>query len=247
LCNHVAEEYAQRQQAKKRKGATNPLIHQFDDETTSVKTARWFSNPLFATIGKTAQSAAAAQNGRVDADDEGLDSDESSEDESVSETGPKTKKARKTKSGIAEEVIAMMPKTDKEIRHERRLKTMARDERKKTKRAKKLGETEADFELVAAEDGSDDEDGNQKLDHLSESQRKNVLEARELIKAGMGNVVESNDAANSKIEVVSSESGPLPIMDSRKYDSANEDYDSDDYAQTLALGTESLLFLRGAR
>jgi hypothetical protein len=87
------EEYAQRQQAKKRKGATNPLIHQFDDETTSVKTARWFSNPLFATIWKTAQFAAAAQNGRVDADDEGLDSDGSSEDESVSETGPKTKKA----------------------------------------------------------------------------------------------------------------------------------------------------------
>jgi AdoMet-dependent rRNA methyltransferase SPB1 len=231
-------EYAERKQAKKRTGDANPLIHQFQEESTSVKTARWFSNPLFATMGKTAQSAAAAQNGRVDADDEGLDS----EDESGSEMEPKMKKAKKTKSDRIdpEDVIASMPKTDKEIRHERRLKTMARDERKKTKRAKKLGETEADFELVPAEDGSDDEDGNQKLDHLSVPQRKKVQEARDLIKAGMGTMADPNDAVNSKIEVVASEAGPLPIMDSRKYDSANEDYDSDDYAQTLALGTMML-------
>ena len=32
----------------------------------------------------------------------------------------------------------------------------------------------------------------------------------------------------------------LPIMDSRRYNSDNEDYDSDDYAQTLALGTMML-------
>ena len=35
----------------------------------------------------------------------------------------------------------------------------------------------------------------------------------------------------------STQGGPLPIMDTRKYDSENEDYDSDDYAKTLALGT----------
>jgi AdoMet-dependent rRNA methyltransferase SPB1 len=233
------EEYAERQQTKKTKGDSNPLIHQFPDDPTSVKTARWFSNPLFATIGKTAQFAAAAQNARVTPDDAGSGSD--SEGNSEDEAAPKQKKAKKTSGGIdAEEVIAMMPKTDKEIRHERRLKAMARDERKKAKRAKKLGENESEFELAPADDDSNDEDGNEKLDHLSEAQRNKVLEARELIKAGMGTVMEANDA-NSKIEVVSqSQPGPLPIMDSRKYDDSNEDYDSDDYAQTLALGTMML-------
>ena len=32
----------------------------------------------------------------------------------------------------------------------------------------------------------------------------------------------------------------MPIKDERKYDSENEDYDSDDYAETLALGTMML-------
>jgi len=74
-----------------------------------------------------------------------------------------------------------------------------------------------------------------------------VMEARELIKAGLGqNINSEEDAkmANRGIEIVSQEEtmggAPLPVMDKRKYDSDHEDYDSDDYAQTLALGTMML-------
>jgi len=232
------EEHAR---AKKQRTADkNPLIHQFAEEATSAKTARWFSNPLFATIGKTAQSAATVQNDNVDDGDGDSKMEESSDDEDISKAEPQKKQANKTKVGLyAEEVIANMPKTDKEVRHERRLKAMARDERKKAKRAKKMGEAEKGFELAPAND-SDNEEVDAKLDHLSEAQRKKVLAARDLIKAGMGSAIDKEDL-NSKIELVAQgESNPLPRMDDRKYDSGNEDYDSDDYAQTLALGTMML-------
>lgn len=236
------EEYAALQKAKKSTGEKNPLIHKFAEEATSAKTARWFSNPLFATIGKTAQSATAGQDDESDAgDNASSDEDAASDDESVDASKrPKKKKAKKVKVGLnADDVIAMMPKTDKEVRHERRLKAMARDERKKAKRAKKLGEKEEGFDIAPA-DGSDGEEADDKLDHLSASQKQKVLAARELIKAGMGSAIDKDDL-NSKIEVVAQgEDNPLPIMDTRRYNSDNEEYDSDDYAQTLALGTMML-------
>eukprot|EP00977_Amphora_coffeiformis_P023795 scaffold14295_cov76-Amphora_coffeaeformis.AAC.1 len=36
----------------------NPLLHRFDEETKSARTARWFSNPLFENITKTAAGEA---------------------------------------------------------------------------------------------------------------------------------------------------------------------------------------------
>merc|ERR1719215_2207230 len=58
----------------------------------------------------------------------------------------------------------------------------------------------------------------------------------DLIKAGMGKV--ENDTVDTGFEVVVSKT--LPVLDDRKYDSENEDYDSDDQARTLALGTMML-------
>ena len=47
--------------AKKQKAEVakeeNPLIHRLAEESSSVKTARWFSNPLFENIGTTASFA----------------------------------------------------------------------------------------------------------------------------------------------------------------------------------------------
>lgn len=228
----------------------NPLIHKLADEPTSVKTARWFSNPLFASIGKSVESATSSTTSKhMNIDD----------DDDVSDSEPAKKKRRVTKSKAreqdvdakltADDVLASMPKTDKQIRHEKRLKQAERDDRKKAKRAKKLGDTESEFQLVSASnnyDESDDESASRKLDHLSDAQKKRVLEARDLIKAGLGRAEGDDDDSNFNrgIEIVSQEESttagnkrPLPIMDQRKYDSDNEDYDSDDYAQTLALGT----------
>ena len=219
------DEHAQKHRSKRQKQeATNPLIHKFADEPTSIKTARWFSNPLFETIGRAAQSTSVG-----DSDDDGKY--ESDEDD------------RKPKAGLsAEEVLASMPKTDKQKRHEKRIKAKSRDERRKSRLAKRLGEAEGKFDLAPAHaDDSDDEKEQEDFSHLSEAQRKKVLEARELIKAGMGNI--ATGAIAKGLEIVPTDSvehRPLPIMDDRKYDSEHEDYDSDDYARTLALGTMML-------
>ncbi len=243
-------------------GDRNPLIHTLPEDPTSVKTARWFSNPLFESINNNASLAALSDSGKNkvqdQSDDDSMDDVEqieqlSSDDEQKSSKTnlKKRNKKRELNSGkdseergdlTADSVLAMMPKTDKQVRHEKRKKAMEREQRKLARRAKKDGEPEGGFEIVDAEKEEEDAE-NEKLEKMTEKQRKKVLEARALIKAGLGN---SNATSNENdgFEVVSSKDsqhhGPLPVFDKRKYDSDNEDYDSDDYAQTLALGTMML-------
>ena len=241
---------------------SNPLIHKLES-STSVRTARWFSNPLFESIGNVAQRAAVQSkkdSDDVDFDDddeevhmeeEEVEADDDDDDESVEESMPlkkgKKNKKKTARQGLdADDVLASMPKTDKQVRHERRLKAMAREERRQAKKARLAGEMEGDFELApAARDEDNDDDEEEKdaaLEGLTDAQKKKHLEARALIKAAMGDM--ADDGARG-FEVVSTEDtanggGPLPIKDTRKYDSDNEDYDSDDYAETLALGTMML-------
>lgn len=270
------------------KESNNPLIHRFADEPTSVKTARWFSNPLFATIGKSVEMATNNATSKskksafiADHDDNDADNDSGSDDEDEVAELPSTSRKNKataskalskkstttddsrsrTQRLTADDVLASMPRTDKQVRHEKRLKQMERQERKKARVAKKIGETESEFQQVAADPTSDDSDDDdnakgrsnqsdrQSMDHLSDAQKKRLADARKLIKAGMGQMGPSGSGdASSSIEIVSQEESqrlsgkkrPLPIIDERKYDSENEDYDSDDYARTLALGTMML-------
>ena len=237
---------------------SNPLIYQLPSEPTSVKTARWFSNPVFENIGISAQTSAADLRGASGAAED-FDSDESSDEEvgnnhvgayegesdsgededSDDEAEKPSSKRQKREEITADDVLAMMPKTDKQKRHEKRLKAMEREERKKARRARLAGEVEGGFEVAPA----DDEDDDAKLEGLDEHQVKKIKEARALIKAGMGGAASAPD--DGGFEVVSSaetrkSSGPLPIKDNRDYNSDNEDYDSDDYARTLALGTMML-------
>jgi len=257
-----AEHEAKR--AKVEKAASNPLIYKLPEESTSVKTARWFSNPLFESIGNTAQLAAmtstkeaSGDSGDVDfeSDDENKMSDgvlDMSSDDEADVVPKKGKRKATTKrmepkeasEGLtAEDVLAAMPKTDKQIRHEKRLKALERQERKKARRARLAGEAEDEFEVAAAaSDGEEDQAGDEKLVGLSKDEKKKVLEARALIKAGLGNAADDKTSSPG-FEVVpagASSQGPLPRMDKRVYDSDNEDYDSDDYARTLALGTMML-------
>ena len=267
--------------AGKERDNQNPLLHQFDiHESQSMKTARWFSNPLFAAIGQSVATTTLAEGTKVRSNARAeMDSDDDDEQNQVSkkdqrqrrdsDNGKKRKAVtkkheekedRKNNTKLTpEDIIASMGKTDKQIRHEKRLKLMERDERKKLKRAKENGDTESEFQLVANtttdehHDSDSENEHNQAskhgLDHLSEAQKSRVLEARKLIKAGLGpasngSTTEKSKAKDSdKIEFVPPDETigrPLPIMDDRKYDSENEDYDSDDHAKTLALGTMML-------
>jgi len=238
----------------------NPLIYELPSESTSVKTARWFSNPVFENIGVSAQTSAADLRGASGAAED-FDSDESSDEEAVDNRGAAydsesdsskdddsddeaerpSSKRQKSEGITADDVLAMMPKTDKQKRHEKRLKAMERDERRKARRARLAGEVEGGFEVSPA----DDDEDVAKLEGLDERQVKKIKEARALIKAGMGGDVASSAQDDGGFEVVSSaetrkSTGPLPIKDDREYNSDNEDYDSDDYARTLALGTMML-------
>lgn len=134
----------------------------------------------------------------------------------------------------ADDIIASMPKTDKQKRHEKRLKSMERMERRDARREKAAG-MDGDFKVAAATEDGDN--GHMMLDgsgeKMSDVEKKKHLEARALIKAGMGSA-QGGGKDTSGFEVVPS---ALPVFDTRKYDSDNEDYDSDDYAKTLALGT----------
>lgn len=260
------EEHQRKVKSKKKVEDKNPLIHTLPDEPASIKSARWFSNPLFESIGTTASLATISNSKNTSAVDGAIDEYDSDDDIDAVEhldsedESPANKKMRRKEKGKgkrsrqdeesddddelnAEKILAMMPKTDKQIRHEKRLKSIERMERQKARRARLTGETE-DFEVVSGND-TEDIDTNEKLDleNLSEKERKKILEARALIKAGLGDQKGGNES--SGFEVVSAADSKkagalLPIMDTRKYDSENEDYDSDDYATTLALGTMML-------
>ena len=240
----------------------NPLIHRLAEDSSSIKTARWFSNPLFENIGTAASFATmtgpkgvAAAGDADDYDDDNSDNDDVVEQLSDDEDKPKAKRMKRNKQRkeektidsdedsedgpiTANSVLAMMPKTDKQLRHEKRLKALERKERRDTRRARIAGEVEGGFEVVEGEDEAEDE----KMDNLSEKDRKKILEARALIKAGLG--AGSRDKESDGFEVVSAKdtktAGLLPILDQREYNSDNEAYDSDDYAETLALGTMML-------
>lgn len=234
------EEHGQMQKRKKQKTEdSNPLIHQFADVSASAKTARWFSNPLFATIGEAAQSAVMKKGKTAKEMESDEDLDDDSDTSSLASDSDKNDKAQsKRKVGLdADEVLASIPKTDKQVRHERRLKAMAREERRKARKAKRLGEAEEEFELVPAEEEKETNELDKELEHLSEAERKKVRVARELIKAGMGKALVDDLETEMEIVPQNEMSRPQPIKDTRKYDSDHEAYDSDDYAQTLALGT----------
>lgn len=247
------EEHAARAKAQKAMSAKskNPLIHKLE-EAISEKTARWFSNPLFESIGNTAKLAA-LPNGKKREVDDGIDSEVEADDEEESdveedimdagdsddeEESPKKKKAktdqRVSKGLDADDVFASMPKTDKQVRHEKRMKASERQERRAKRKARLAGEDE-ELELVPQEE--EDAAEQEKVQSMTDAQKKKHYEARALIKAGLGGNMDAD--ASTGFEVVAA-AAPLPKIDSRVYNSDNEDYDSDDYARTLALGTMML-------
>ncbi len=228
--------------------SSNPLIFKLADDPASVKTSRWFSNPLFESIENSARSASFTAAGQVAAGD-GEEDDTIEEIDSDDEDGKRQSKKRKIQRQLgndsddnasmnADEIIASMPKTDKQKRHEKRLKSIERLERRNARREREAG-ADGGFKVAPVADDEDDDvnlDGKSKK-KLTEAQKKNQLEARALIKAGMGGNEQGLDGKYTGFEVVPSTQGPLPVFDTRKYDSENEEYDSDDYAKTLALGT----------
>jgi len=320
----------------------NPLIHEFPDDPTPLKTARWFSNPLFAEMGQTVNAATTNNNNNGDTNDSSTrdiidplvenDNDEDNRNDAAAEakaktkaasitiapslipppstaTSTSTKKKKKTKPKgkkdtnndndseddkakgkakkiTAEDVLAMMPRTDKQKRHEKRIKAKERDERRQARKAKKMGEEAGQLQefdvapgavraraaAAASESATNnddyeyDDDELMKMEGMSQEKKNKIMEARKLIKAGIGSIASGgagNNGSNNKnqgqrdyeasssnnnterFEIVEGSASllnnTLPTKkDARNYDSDNEEYDSEDYAETMALGTMML-------
>lgn len=246
--NDVSAVAALKSQIKKT--SSNPLLYEppEPEEHVSAKTARWFSNPLFESLGIAAHTASATGNNRRKRLDDEVNS--SSEDEElngaeISRSDDGRHEEEETNGaghsqGVglsADDILANWPKTDKQARHEKRLKALERKERKDAKRAKL---NEDGFEVVAGQQHADllEESTEKKMATMTDSQRKKALQAMTLIKAGMG--LQQQGSGDNKAFDVVPVTTDLPVMDTRKYDSENEDYDSDDHAKTLALGTMML-------
>lgn len=210
---------------------SNPLIFKLADDPISVKTSRWFSNPLFESIENTARSASFAADKTDENDVYEFDSD----DEKPAKKRAKTNGARKDDDSSedepmdAEDIIASMPKTEKQKRHEKRMKSIERMERRNARREREAGLSGTDFAVAPVSDDDNDAPGGKSKKFMTDAQKEKHAKARELIKAGMGSTGQSGKES-SAFEVV-------PVVDTRKYDSENEDYDSDDHVKTLALGT----------
>ena len=218
----------------------NPLLFKLPEESLSSKSARWFSNPIFEKINSVA--AVAAENPKKDTLQENNDFISDDDDNEVEEAKssrnrkkPKIKESSDDESGdlTADRILALMPKTDKQIRHEKRVKSIERKERRAAKRSSLNGENAVDFQVVGTR-GEDHTSQIARTDGVVDAKEKEV---RDLIKAGFGKDYVHAGEENPGFEVVAAQ---LPVHDERKYDSDNEHYDSDDYATTLALGTMML-------
>ena len=216
---------------QKVKEPSNPLIFKLAEDPISVKTSRWFSNPLFESIENSARSASFA----ADKADENNVYEFDSDDEKPAKKRVKSSRSRKDEDSSddepmdAEDIIASMPKTEKQKRHEKRMKSIERMERRNARREREAGMSGADFAVAPVSDDDNEMSGGKSKKFMTDAQKEKHAKARELIKAGMGSAGHGGKDS-SAFEVV-------PVVDTRKYDSENEDYDSDDYAKTLALGT----------
>ncbi|GMI13933.1 hypothetical protein TrVE_jg908 [Triparma verrucosa] len=212
-----------------RKKSKGLLVDLEGEDADEVKARNFFADSIFedeeeevmegggAEMGESSSEEEREQEPRrkkqkkaaADKDDDDMDEDE--------EEGPIT----------GEDVVASMPKTDKQKRHEKRLAANQRLERRDARRAKQKGEDK--LEIVNQQEDDDDD-----LKELDEKTRARVSEARRLIKAGMGGGGGKDDKGGLEI------APKIEAIDDRTYGSDEEDYDSDDHARTLALGTMML-------
>ncbi|GMH75402.1 hypothetical protein TrRE_jg227, partial [Triparma retinervis] len=195
-----------------------------DEDESSEDDGRWFSNDLFG-------------------DDEmgGGDEDEDDMEEADSDGSGDGSESDSSEAGeekiSASSVLASMPKTDKQKRHEARVKAKERMERRDERRRKQKGEG---FDIVSGKatkgdgDGDEEEDAEDGLHDLDEKSKKRIKDARRLIAAGMGKT--EKEGKNTMFQIAPA----VATVDDRKYGSEDEDYDSDDHARTLAIGTMML-------
>lgn len=133
-----------------------------------------------------------------------------------------------------------MPKTDKQIRKEKRKAASERKERRALKKQKKdEDQYEMEFGSEFTVEAKTHEEGND-VESEDDGQKSTMSkEMKALIRSGMGASLNS-EKNEASVEIVSCDRDALPVVDERKYDSDHEDYDAEDRAKTLAIATMML-------
>ena len=109
-----------------------------------------------------------------------------------------------------------MPKTDKQLRKEKRKAVNERKARREERRSQN-----DKIEMVRMGDKTDETDH----DDAGDTEKEVSAEKKDLIRAGMGLALTQKSSEGFEV-----------VHDERKYDSDHEDYDAEDYAKQLALG-----------
>ena len=225
-------------------------------EKGGAKVARWFSNPVFETLvggaglgdDEEADGQEEEEEARQQHAVESSEGEDSDEEEAQAVARKNKAVAKEKKQAFVDEILASLPKTDKQIRHEKRVKDRERREKRAAKKQRMadpegaVDVEEQEMELVAA--------GGAETQGQDPEQAARAKKRRNLIKAGMGAVLDDTDGSPSvglqqSFEVVPAGGAPLasllpPVADDRKYDSDHEQWDDEERARTLAIGTMML-------
>lgn len=245
LADKVIAKRGKKQQQEKAQAAApvDRVMSSVQQLSDSSKVSKWFSHPLFnealmASKDTVVSDAAGAKKRKAPDSDraaaKGAEQDSDNDDD------------------VEDAVMSMMPKTDKEVRREKRKKAEERKQRRDEKKARRFagGEDEDDvpggksaagkgFEIAPAV----------KFDEDDMVIDEKTYQKREIIRQGLGKQLnDKNASTSSNIEIVPSGGSKIPSglddffvrHDSRTYDSDSEDYDRNDRAMTLALGTMML-------
>jgi AdoMet-dependent rRNA methyltransferase SPB1 len=250
LADKVIAKRGKKQQLEKNAAAApvDRVMSSVQQLSDSSKVSKWFSHPLFSEALMTSKDT-----GKGDAGSK----------KRKAPAGPSTEEDGADAQGGAEgdnvedAVMSMMPKTDKEMRREKRKKAEERKQRREEKKARRHPglDDEEDEEGGGGRAGS--KGGFEiapavKFDENDMVIDEKTYQKREIIRQGLGKQLNADKSASasSNIEIVpsSSSGGKVPSglddffvrHDPRTYDSDSEDYDKNDRAMTLALGTMML-------
>lgn len=205
----------------------------------SARNDQWFSHPIFK---QTLVEEEASGSGSSDDSGRGeSDSDMSVDNGTHGARRLETKKAEKAGriTKAAQEMIDLMPMTDKQKRSEKRKKETARAERKKARHDVPTSEAEQmGFEIKKKVTTNNTHHGDSDDDDEAAAMRKNPE-----IQMGMGKMKKQNDASGFQI-VPREDDFASMRSDPNKYDSDDENYTAKEKAEQLALGT---LMLRRSR
>ncbi|CAM9182039.1 unnamed protein product [Choristocarpus tenellus] len=253
-------------QVKSKKAGDNgkqqhPLLAEIAPKSERQRAAaeRWFSDTLFDGVDESVEVTDDVGKDELFNDNGVDDMDESpplAKCARVSTTARGLRHGVEVKNGgdddlegsAAADLLASMPKTDKEKRKEKRRKALERKERREIRHGKRLSEDGKGQEDMQVVSGNDD------LENLGPKERAKVEKKRNLIRAGMGLTAGDGDtkgfevakASEAAAAMLGGRSRPkfavegLDVADEREYGSDVEDYDDDDKARQLALGTMML-------